>query len=270
MKKILVLILGFSIGIQYATAQESGENNIKNVRFGLKTAGMLTWYKPDNAKKFENNGVSAKGCYGLMLEFRLNKVASIATGFQVDYFGGKLNMLDSNYYFLSKDSEFLKFADSTTGTTRYILNSRKYNTTYVTLPFSLKFKTPEIGTMTYFGQFGINASVKAKCRVDDEINNTKWTDNFDKIKTEGGATQTDLDNTSDMNLFMLALNVGGGVEMNLAGSTSILLGLNWYNGFSNVLKSDSKYLFGSPNNNNDAVKQDAKASAIALTVGILF
>ncbi len=270
MKKILVLILGFSIGIQYATAQESGENNIKNVRFGLKTAGMLTWYKPDNAKKFENNGVSAKGCYGLMLEFRLNKVASIATGFQVDYFGGKLKMLDSNYYFLSKDSEFLKFADSTTGTTRYILNSRKYNTTYVTLPFSLKFKTPEIGTMTYFGQFGINASVKAKCRVDDEINNTKWTDNFDKIKTEGGATQTDLDNTSDMNLIMLALNVGGGVEMNLAGSTSILLGLNWYNGFSNVLKSDSKYLFGSPNNNNAAVDQDAKASAIALTVGILF
>ena len=257
MKKILVLILGFCIGFQYATAQESGENNIKNVRFGLKTAGMLTWYKPDNAKKFENNGVSAKGCYGLMLEFRLNKVASIATGFQVDYFGGKLNMLDSNYYFLSKDSEFLKFADSTTGTTRYILNSRKYNTTYVTLPFSLKFKTPEIGTMTYFGQFGINASVKAKCRVDDDINNTKWIGN-DKIKTEGGATQTDLDNTSDMNLFMLA------------GSTSILLGLNWYNGFSNVLKSDSKYLFGSPNNNNAAVKQDAKASAIALTVGILF
>ena len=268
MKKILVLILGFCIGIQYATAQESGENNIKNVRFGLKTAGMLTWYKPDNTKKFENNGVSAKGCYGLMLEFRLNKVASIATGFQVDYFGGKLNMLDSNYYFLSKDSEFLKFADSTTATTRYILNSRKYNTTYVTLPFSLKFKTPEIGTMTYFGQFGINTSIKTKCRVEDEAYNTKLIGN--EIIEDGKATQPLLDNTKDMKLFMLALNFGGGVEMNLAGSTSILLGLNWYNGFSNVLKSDSKYLFGSPNNNNAAVKQDAKASAIALTVGILF
>ena len=268
MKKILVLILGFCIGFQYATAQESGENNIKNVRFGLKTAGMLTWYKPDNAIKFEYNGVSAKGCYGLMLEFRLNKVASIATGFQVDYFGGKLNMKDANYYFLDKDSEFREFADSKTDTTRYILNSRKYNTTYVTLPFSLKFKTPEIGTMTYFGQFGINTSVKTKCRVEDEAYNTKW--NGNEFTKEDKATQPLLDNTKDMNLLMFALNVGGGVEMNLAGTTSILLGLNWYNGFSNVLKSDSKYLFGSPNNNNAAVDQDAKASAIALTVGILF
>lgn len=72
MKKILVLILGFSIGIQYATAQEiqyataqeSGENNIKNVRFGLKTAGMLTWYKPDNAKNLKTMACQLKDATG--------------------------------------------------------------------------------------------------------------------------------------------------------------------------------------------------------------
>lgn len=259
MKKVILLFLVLTLGGKWAFAQE--ENNIKNFRFGLKTAGQITWFKPDDKKKYESAGVSAKGCYGLMMEFRLNKVASISTGFQVDYFGGKLNMLDTNYYFLSKDSEFQEKTDSTTGSVRYQLNNRVYRTTYVTLPFTLKLKTPEIGVMTYYGQFGINASVRAKSRATDGVR---------AALTGGSATQTDLLNSSDMNLFMFALNIGGGAEMNLAGSTSLVFGLNWYNGFSNVLKSESKYLFRTPSNNGDPTKQDAKASAIALTFGVLF
>lgn len=259
MKKVILLLLALTFGGKYVIAQD--ENNIKNFRFGLKTAGQLTWYKPDDKKKYTSGGVSAKGCYGLMMEFRLNKVASIAMGFQVDYFGGKLDMLDTSYYFLSKDSEFLEPGDSTTGSVRYQLNNRVYKTTYVTLPFTLKLKTPEIGIMTYYGQFGINTSVRAKSRVNDEVR---------AAVSGGSATQTDLLNSSDMNIFMFALNVGGGAEMNVAGSTSFVFGLNWYNGFSNVLKSESKYLFRTPSNNSEATKQNAKASAIVLTVGVLF
>ena len=267
MKKVILLMLALTIGGKYAIAQ-SGENDTKNFRFGLKTAGMLTWYKPDDQKKYTSGGVSAKGCYGLMMEFRLNKVASIAMGFQVDYFGGKLNMLDSNYYFLSKDSEILPKSDSTTLTSRYLLNNRTYKSTYVTLPFTLKLKTPEIGSLTYYGQFGINASVRMKTRVTDAVNTTSWAGN--RVVTGSPATQTDLINSTDMNLFMFALNVGAGAEWNLAGSTSLVFGLNWYNGFSNVLKSDSKYLVRTPFNSNVATKQNAKASAIALTFGVLF
>jgi enterochelin esterase-like enzyme len=73
-----------------------------------------------------------------------------------------------------------------------------------------------------------------------------------------------------MNIFKFSLNIGGGAEWNLAGSTSLVFGLNWYNGFSNVLKNDSKYVFRTYSNGYAATKQNAKASAIALTVGVLF
>ncbi len=261
MKKVMLLFLVLTLGGKLALAQDGSENNIKNFRFGLKATGMLTWYKPEDKKKFSSNGVSAKGGYGLSMEFRLNKVASIATGFQVDYFGGKINMVDTNFYYLSKDSELQERADTVSTSVLYQLNNRVYNTTYVTLPFTLKLKTPEIGALTYFGMFGINTSFRMKSRVNDAVRS---------VKTGGSTNNTDILNSSDMSLFMFALNVGGGAEWNLAGSTSLVFGLNFFNGFSNVLKSESKFLFRTKSNNYSAVSQNARASGFALTFGVLF
>ncbi len=259
MKKALFILLSLLIGGKYAFAQD--ENELKNFRFGLRTGGMLCWYKPDDKKKFESGGVTAKGSYGLMMEFRLNKVAVIATGLQVDYDGGKLNMLDTNYYFLSKDDEFLSKED-TAGVPydSYQLLSRQYNTTYITIPFTMKLKTQEIGYFTYYGQFGLNNSIRLKSRVNDQ----------DKTMSGGSADQTELENTNDMNMFRFALNIGGGMEWNLSGSTSLVFGLNWYNGFSNVLKKESRYVFRTPFNDNEYVTQKATSNAVCLTIGVLF
>lgn len=268
MKKALFLVLALAFGGKTLIAQDGGENDLKNFRFGLKTSGMLTWYAPDDKKKFESGGVSAKGGYGLMMEFRLNKVAVIATGLQVDYDGGKLNMLDTNFYFLSKDSEFLTRADSTANTSKWKVNTRTYRTNYLTIPLTLKLKTPEIGYLTYYGQFGINASFRLKSRVDDDlyaVSGGTYNQTFG-----AKSNQTDLENTKDMQMFKFALNVGGGAEWNLSGSTSLVFGLNWYNGFSNVLKNDSEFLFRTQSNQFVATKQKARSSAIALTVGVLF
>ena len=262
MKKVILLALALVLGGKWALAQDNGENNIKNFRFGLKIAPALTWYKPDDKKKFESGGVTAKFGYGLMAEFRLNKVASIGTGLEISYDGGKLNFLDTNYYYLSKDAAFLEPKDtaSTTGFTRYRLSTREYKNTYLTIPLMLKLKTPEIGMLTYFGQFGVNTSFKLKSRVDDKVLQSN----------NGQASQTDIDNTSDMNLVKFALNIGAGAEWNLAGSTSLVFGINWYNGFSNALRNDSKYLFRTRSNDYNPTKQKASSNAIALTIGVLF
>lgn len=262
MKKALFLFLALTIGGKYAIAQDGGENDLKNFRFGLKATGALTWYKPDNKKLFESNGVTAKGGYGLMMEFRLNKVAVIGTGLQVDYDGGKMNMLDTTYYFINKDSEIISRGDTANQQyTRLRLGTRQYNTTYLTIPLTLKLKTNEIGYLTYYGQFGINASFRLKSRVNDETY-------VGNLKSE----QTDLENTKDMSLFKFALNIGGGAEWNLSGSTSVVFGINWYNGFSNVVKKESDYLFryNSTSSQFEDTKQNFRASAIALSVGVLF
>lgn len=272
MKKAIFLFLALAFGGKYVLAQDGGENDLKNFRFGIKTVGMLTWYKPDDQKKFSSDGVTARGGYGLMTEFRLNKVAVIATGLQVDYDAGKLNMLDTNFYYLSKDGELLSRADTAgKNYTAYKLNSRLYKTTYITIPLTLKLKTGEIGYMTYYGQFGVNASFRLGSHADDAVTLTNRSSGAPYLTAGSGtASQDKLDNTSDMNLFKFALNIGGGAEWNLSGSTSLVFGINWYNGFSNVLKKDSKYLFRTYSNDFNATKQNARSSAIALTVGVLF
>jgi hypothetical protein len=261
MKKATTLLF---LGLYSATSAfaQSTENNLRNFRFGLKVMPALTWYKPDETNKFENGGARLNFGYGLMTEFRLNKVAVIATGFQIDYDGGRINFKDTAYYYINRDSELLEKEDtaSSGGVSLYRLRKREYNVTYVTIPLTLKLKSNEVGQFTYYGQFGLNLSVRTRGRVNDEL------------LTASGApvNQSKILNTRDMQLFKLALNVGLGAEYNLSGSTSLTFGINYINGFTNVVKGDSRYLFRSRFNDYNPLKQNFRANAVALTVGVLF
>lgn len=255
---ILIASICFSFSVNATNPDSTESNSLKKFRFGLKGAPSLNWYKPDDKKKMESGGVKLQFSYGLVTEFRLSSVASFATGLQVDYDGGKINFLDSAYYFISNDA-FIASADTAGAkATQYRLLKRDYKNTYLTVPLTLKMKTKEIGYLTYFGQFGINSSFRLKSRVDDDV-----------TFSGGTANQTDLDNGKDMNLIKFALNIGAGAEYNLSGSTSVFFGLNFYNGFSSVTKPTSKYLQKGKLDKTE-VKQKATSNAVALTVGILF
>ena len=238
-----------SLSVIFSTksfAQDSGENNLKNFRFGLKAQPSVVWFKPEDTKKYESSGARFKFAYGLMTEFRLNKVASFLTGLEINYMGGGTNYKDSTHYLPPDD------------TNNFYVNKRKYDITYVDIPITLKMKTPEIGYITYFGQFGVNASVRAKAKAKDE----------GSFKNNSTATSLDnVDITKDISLFALGLNVGAGLEFNLAGSTSVFTSVNYHNGFTNVLKKESVSL----KDKKDAfIKQDTKSNYISLSVGILF
>jgi hypothetical protein len=256
MKKILILVFLMVAG-RFAFAQD-GDAELKNFRFGLKGTPSFSWYKPDDKKKFENGGLLFKFGWGLAMEFRLSKIASLATGLQVDYDGGSLRFKDTAFYFFSKD-EIIAASDTAGKVYAFFrLDERDYKVTYITLPFALKMKTNEIGYMTYFGQFGLNTSIKTKTRVNDKVLDPK---------TNTSSSQQDLDITDDMNFLKFALTIGAGFEYTFSGSTALTVGINYINGFSNVLKSNSKYLLKS---DGSALKQKATGNGVALTVGVLF
>jgi hypothetical protein len=257
MKKLLTLfsLLAFSAGVF------SQENELKNFRFGLKAMPSVNWYKPDDKKKFESAGAKIGFAWGMQMEFRLSSIICLATGLQVDYDRGNLNFLDTAaYYYDTKEQTIISISD-TAGKSyvAYKLNNRYYRTTYVTLPLYLKMKTKEIGMMTYFGEFGLNTSFRLKTKVNDDV--TQYAPNFPK------SDLTDLQMTDDMNLFKFGLHIGGGTEYNLSGSTSLLFGLSYNLGFSNVLKKESKYLLRT---DAKALTQNSVANNFALTIGILF
>jgi hypothetical protein len=119
--------------------------------------------------------------------------------------------------------------------------------------------------MTYYGEFGLNTSIRIKNKSKDNVTN---------LSNKTTSDLADLNMTDDMNILKLGLHIGGGAEYNLSGSTSLFFGLSYNLGFTNVLKKNSKYLFKedrtvSPYSKTVTV-QNAVANNFALTLGILF
>src|ERR1035437_10255794 len=181
MKKILTIS-----AIMVATASmfsQQTANELKNFRFGLQVTPSADWYVPDNTSRQKSDGAVVKAGGGLVTEFRFNKVISFVTGLQFDFSGGKIKYLNDSYpgaednngsaiYFYSKaDAAIAKYSDVDNGSKfiKYKLNERKYSTTYLTIPLTLKMQTQEIGMMTYFGQFGLNNSFRLKAKADDNL-----------------------------------------------------------------------------------------------------
>lgn len=245
MKKLLIIFWGLVFVVaKIGYTQE--KDDLKNFRFGLKVQPSIAWYKLDDTKKFESDGSKIKFGYGLMTEFNLNKIVCFSTGIEINSTGGGIKYLDTAYYVPKSD------------TNKFYVKTRTFKSNYVDIPLTLKMKTPEIGTMTYFGQFGVNASIRW---------NAKTIDNGHFKNTTTFVDTDPLVATKEVGFFHLGLNVGAGFEMNLAGSTSFIVGVNYHNGFTNALKKASDILLDKTGN---AVQQKVKAKSISLTIGILF
>jgi hypothetical protein len=284
MKKILtlsalVLATGFVFGQDDAAS--------KHVRFGLMVSPTVNWLK-SGEKITEKNGASMKFGGGLALEFRLTNVAVFSTGLMINTSGGKVRynndvsgLASSSYvrYIYDKENdeiaEFLTAYNDTAASSasRYdlcLLNERKYSITYVTLPLTLKLRTKEIGALTYYGMFGVNTSFRVAAKATDEVQKPATS------SSNGWGTPEEISKTNvkkDVSLFNEALNMGLGVEWNLSGTTSIVIGANYLLGFTNVVKKESDYLnkytaggtgYGTP------LKSNLKSNSIGLTIGVLF
>jgi hypothetical protein len=252
------------------------DDEIKNVRFGLKVTPSVNWLKAENTKLQAGNGPAVKIGGGVILEFRLAKVASIQTGLQIDMDGGKVKYTNDgtnqvSYFYNTLDEKIVEYNTQYANSPDYIhyqLNQRTYSITYVTLPIALKLKTKEIGSLTYFGQVGMNTSVRWKAKANDNLSNLQTPEKVIEDKSK-------IDITKDVSPINLSLNFGLGAEYNLSGTTSILFGLNYNFGFTNAVKGDSKYLERRITNSVGAdtysnYPQSLKTNAITLTVGILF
>jgi hypothetical protein len=279
MKKILILGLAI-FGFVNLKAQDAAD---KKFRFGLRATPSLSWLKLDDEKTYEKGGAMAKFGYGLMTEFKISDVAWFSTGLQIDYDGGKWKASNDTSigYFINGDDELLESEEYKldgsaspeiyTKNTYHTIKSRAYRSTYLTIPLALRLKTKEIGYLTYFGGFGFLASVHLKSKADDEAINqgstTPTSANFDKI-----------DVSKDMNIMRIGLTLNGGCEINLSGSTSVLLGLTFNQFFLNNVKTDSKFNIDADKTGdasytgNTPVQQTQKFMGrnIGLMIGILF
>lgn len=239
--------------------------DFKKFRFGLMGNGAIQWLQTD-VKGVESAGIVFRAGYGLATEFALSEGRfSFGTGLMVNDLGGKLDLPNNAI----DNTKTYFFPDFKTDSSNFVATERTYKLRYVDLPITLKMKTNEIGMLTYFGRFGVLPGIRVKGKADTQLESTE---NIEEYKS-------DYDVLKDSQLFKVGLLIGAGFEYNLSGNTSVLVGLDFHNGFTNILKKESTNLSSSIANTNSTtnteklsspLEQSATSKYIALTVGILF
>jgi len=218
MKKYLILII-FAVSSSVIFAQ--------GLKFTVFADPKLSWMSPD-LKDVSSEGSKLGVNIGLNVDNYFAKNYAFMTGISIDNTGGKLK------YDFKKNIDTRSAEDSIIPTGS-VLN---YKLQYINIPLGLKFKTNQIGYTTFYTHLGINGgiNIKATGEVDNfELNNENISD--------------------EVILFTLGYFIGAGVEYSIAGSTAIVVGITYTNGFIDI----------TPDNNNKVT-----LSNFALRLGVLF
>ena len=198
---------------------QSGDVN--DIRFGLKFSPNLAWINPD-MQLVEQRGSQFGFTFGLIAELPIgSKNYAFNTGLQLTNIGGAIT-----YPF---DYMVMDPADTdSTSITRSVDLANEYQLQYLGIPLQIKLKTNEIGYITYFGLVGLDLSFNIRAKADiDEVT----TATFESLVVE---TIEEEDVLDEIKFFRTALVVGAGMEYNFSGATSLMAGITYNSGFSNI------------------------------------
>lgn len=221
MKKIsTIIILSFlSLG---AWAQNFPVANY-GFRLGLTATPTIGWIKPEQGK---TDGVGLGFSYGLIGDFNFAPNYSFATALTITSINGK-----------STEANVTPYHSGSVP----IAYDLKYKMQYIDLPLTIKLKTVKDEGRRWYGQFGLSNSFNISAKQDAKNGNSVVADNL-KI-------------TDYTKFYRAGLIIGGGGEFDISGNASILAGLTYNNGFTNITSDKSR---------------DVRSHYLALNFGVFF
>ncbi|WP_306640335.1 porin family protein [Sanyastnella coralliicola] len=263
MKKTLSVLIAIMAFTQLSTAQE----DFTKFRMGFKVSPNISWFQPQD-KHFTSEGSVLRFGFGFNADVFFAQNYAIGTGVNVMRNGGKISYLE---------------VTNSQGTDYIVRRERSMSNQYVEVPLTFKLRTNEIGYITYWGQFGFGLGVNINARGDNEDELMYFYDESDPMDPGWKAVadrvvqlEEDVNFSDDVQLFRMSMIIGGGIEYNLSGSTSILVGVTYNNGFTNAFKDtdvirtengEPVFESGQP---RDDVRLRAISNSIELNLGILF
>lgn len=253
MKKTTLLIALFSVVI--------GSFAQRDFQLGLHFSPNIGWLKP-TGDNIEADGVKLGYTFGVIGDFNISENYIFSAGIQ---------LVNTGFNLVKPDVQ--TFTDgSGTEVTGYGKTTSEIRLNYVEIPLTLKLRTNEIGYMKYYGQVGFGLGVNYRAMADEEFSYTT-------VTTQGATlSNEEVDYNDEINLFRAALIIGAGAEYNLSGNTSLILGVTYNNGFSNIFSKDVYPADGNGNATRNADGSEARRTEpgkainnmILLNVGILF
>lgn len=208
MMKKTITALFLWVLVQNAFAQNRF-NRDYGFRLGLAAYPTIGWVKPESGK---TNGANLGFAYGLLADFNFAENYSFATGLTITTMNGKSTEINPSPYTTNAVSS---------NPTAYDL---KYKLQYIEIPLTVKLKTEKIGLVKWYGQFGLSNDFKIGAKQDAKLGNQQ--------------IAQDLNVKKEINFYRAGLIIGGGLEYDVAKSTSVTTGLTFNNGFTDI-SSDS-------------------------------
>lgn len=266
------ILIAFTLLVALATQAQ----DFKPWKIAIHVDPNISWLKPNN-NQIDQGGARLKFGFGIAVDKMFTERYAFGTGLNILNTGGELTYLYRGHHKKDGASENTEIIGSV---------NRIYNLKYLEIPLTLKLRTNEIGYITYWGQFGLGLGFNIGAKADDQVtfireyqpdnqetgdvNEAAWIDT--KIASR---TYQDIDAKDDMGIFRTSLIIGAGIEYNLSGDASVMVGVTFNNGFNNVLKGsgvatdeNSRPTFTSLK--PDSYKLKAINNMMMLNIGILF
>lgn len=260
MKRLVLFTFLLAIGLQGFSQQD-----YKKFRMGFKVTPSISWMQP------KDNNMTSEGArlgfgFGLVSDIFFAENYAIGTGLNITWNGGKINYLQETQ--IEEASYIMR-------------QSRNIRTQFIEIPLTIKLRTNEIGYITYWGQFGLGLGFNLQTFTDDVYDYQLFKNELDGSiswdKTDLPSEEFEKENINDEIGFARAsLIMAAGIEYNLSGSTSILAGVEFNNGFTNVFNNERGV---EQNNNEEALfegvtprtfKLRSISNMLQFQVGILF
>ena len=244
MKKLATLII-LSFVFSFSYGQK------KNFQLGLQVSPTFGWIKPD-VNGVENEGTQFGFNFGLTGDFNIAENYSISTGIIVMNTGGNVSF-----------PSIVDIGTQANPQAAFGRSDTEIRLRYIEIPLTLKLKTNQIGYWTYYGQFGFGASFNYDAEGDVT---------FSAPNSANDISQEEVDFADEVNLFRASMIVGAGAEYNISGNTSLVFGLTFNNGFTNIFDFDAPLVDANGNATNSGETQSVKAinNFIAINLGVLF
>lgn len=209
MRKIVIgtLFLLFTLN---AYAQNDASRYF-GFRLGLTAHPTFGIISPQNKEEGKSKGTDLGFAYGLMADFNFAEQYSFNTGVTITTINGKSTEINAMPYHAVFSS------------TAPVVYDLKYKMQYIEIPLIIKFKTVKIAELKWFGQFGLSNGFKIKARQDAKTETKVWAD--------------DRNSAEWTRFYRAGLVIGGGGEFDLDEHTSLMFGLSFNNGLTNITTS---------------------------------
>jgi hypothetical protein len=236
LKKIALVIVVLFLTTDIIQAQ------VKPFRFGLKLAPGISWISPDS-EGYERESIPAGFSWGFISDITITENYYLGTGFNINYLNGKISF--------PHNGDVINNGD-TTNFSGNMLSDMKLR--YLEVPLTLKMKTSKFDQIQIYGLIGFSAAMNLRAKAEQTF-----------TYLQNGTTTTNTrerDIADDITFMKASLMLGGGMEYYIDNSTSIVVGLTFSNGISNILKGN--------NTVDPSISGKATPHYFELTLGVIF